>query len=73
MLKKSINSANINPDSRKRNFNFEWLSEKRTSPRSGAVRSLRLRTFFRTFASLFKIEYATVRLSRICTDPGFCE
>jgi hypothetical protein len=54
MLKKSINSANINLDLRKRNFSLERLSEN-------------------TFASLFKIEHATVRLSRTCTDPGFCE
>jgi hypothetical protein len=73
MLKKSINSADINPDSRKRKVNLEWLSERRTSLRPGALRSLRLWTFFSTFASFFKIEYATVRLSLLCIDPGLCE
>jgi hypothetical protein len=29
MLKKSINSADINFDSRKRSFNLEWSSERR--------------------------------------------
>jgi hypothetical protein len=62
MLKKSINSANINFDARKRNFNLEWFPERRMSPRSAAMRSLRLWTFFSTFASLFQIEYATVRI-----------
>jgi hypothetical protein len=59
MLKKSINSASINSDSRKRSFSREWSSERRMSPRSGAVRSLRLWTFFSTFASLSRIEYTT--------------
>jgi len=61
ILKKSINSAIINLDSRKRNFNLEWIFEKRTSPSPRAVRSLRLWTFFSTFTSLFKIVRETVR------------
>jgi hypothetical protein len=62
MLKKSMNSANINLDPRKRNFSLGWISEKCMSPRPGAVRGLRLWTFFSTFVRLPKIEYVTVRL-----------
>jgi hypothetical protein len=61
MQKKSINSANINFDSRKRNFNPGWLPERCMSPRPGAVWCLRLWNFFDTFAALFQIEYATTR------------
>jgi hypothetical protein len=60
MLKKSINSANINFDSRKRNFSLGRISEKCMSPLPGALRSLRLWIFFSTSASFFQIEYATV-------------
>jgi hypothetical protein len=60
MLKKSINSADINFDSRKRNFNRQWLRKAHVTTLWGCG-SLRLWTFFSTFASLFQIEFAAVR------------
>jgi hypothetical protein len=64
MMKKSINSANIDFDSRKRNFSAGWFSESRLLLRPRAVRSLRLWNFFSTFAFLLEIKYDH-RLGRV--------
>jgi hypothetical protein len=66
MPKKSINSANISYDSRKRSYKVELLSKKSSSLYAGDVRSLRLWTFFSTFAFLFQSDYAVVRLILSC-------
>jgi hypothetical protein len=63
MLKKSKNSASIQYDSRKRRFSLERYSEKVCRQHARILRSLRLWTFFITFVTLFRAEYATIKLS----------
>ncbi len=52
MLKKSINSAYVNYDSRKRRFNLERHSEKGLITNAAALRFLRLWIFISTSAFL---------------------
>jgi uncharacterized membrane protein len=60
ILKKPVNSANINGKSRTRRLNRGLLSGIGISPHMGALWGLRLWSFFSTFAILFLYLYATL-------------
>ncbi len=72
MLKKSINSASVSPDSRKRNVKLECLSCRGLLPHPTAVWSLRLWTFFIIFASLSDYRVAMELLKRLPSGAGIC-
>ncbi len=61
MLKKSINSAIIYPIHVNAALALSYIQRKSISLRAMAVWSLRLWTFFITFAPYFQTEYVMVR------------